>query len=48
MEWAMESHSKDYWSFWATWLQVVFGQWNPMELVWNWLVDSLVDDVVCT
>ena len=20
MEWAMESHSKDYWSFWATWL----------------------------
>ena len=25
MEWAMESHSNDYWSFWATWLQVVFG-----------------------
>ena len=20
MEWAIESHSKDYWSFWATWL----------------------------
>ena len=20
MEWAMESHSKDYWSFWASWL----------------------------
>ena len=20
MEWTMESHSKDYWSFWASWL----------------------------
>ena len=33
MEWAMALASKDYWSFWATWLQVVFGQWNTMELV---------------
>ena len=45
MEWAMESHSKDYWSFWATWLH---GEGLGNGIQWNWLVDPLVDDVVCT
>ena len=36
--WAMELAgrlpSQDYWSFWATWLQVLFGEWKPMEIGW--------------